>query len=971
MRASASLGLLIPSLFATFFCDAGLAQNTMSAAPSSLSFSCNQPQQIQVSGSTTLPASISAEVIPPGIFVAVVDNSTKKVTVGFQSTPLTLPYSATLRVHAAGFSDLDVPLTLVSATSCGGGGGSTGLVTATPASVTLSAASGSSASLNVQLSSAAPGLAFTVTSTTTTGANWLSTSTSATTTPATLTVFGLAQSLTSGTYTGTITISAGGTTTTIPVSFIVGGGSSTGLNVSPGNLTFSTPTGSTALVSQQLSISSTVANVSFGLTASVNTGSGWLAVSPATGTLPATVTVYANPANLAAGNYSGTILIATSGGLTTSQLVPVTLTVGSGGPATVAAPTSLSFAVQSGSTFTTPAQALAVSGAPGSGFTISAVTVTGGAWLNVDTSNLTIGSTGFTSVPVSVNAAGLPAGLYTGTIAVGTSSGAQTVAVSLAVTGSPVLGYLLAAQQPIAFYPGNTGVVQTIYFVASDNSHIPFTVAPSAPWIVPTPAGGTTPATIAITISNQGLVAGLNVGSLAITGSFGNSPMPVPIVINAQTSGVSITPSSLTFTGTAGGTPPASQTLTLASPAAASFTAAASAPWLTVSPASGTAPGSVTVGVNPVSLAAGSYNGNITITDTGVTQTIPVTLTLTAAAGSITLSPSSLSFAYTLGGTAPSAQGIQVASNVSGTSFTATAGTQSGGTWLAVSPPTGTAPANLSVAVNTTGLTIGTYTGTITVTPAGGTGQTVAVTLTVTAPAPKLNSVTNAASFQAGAIAPGEVITLFGTALGPATPVTAVLDSAGRISSSIGNVRVLVGGIPSPMIYASDTQVSAIVPYESAGLANATVQVEYQGVQSNSMSVAMANTAPGLFTGNATGAGALVAINQDNTLNSAANPAAKGSVVVFYATGEGQTSPAGQTGKISSDQPFPRPVLPIAVLIDGQPADVLYAGAAPNFVAGLMQVNVRIPLAARSGAVPVLLSAGSNSSQSGVTIAVQ
>ena len=595
----------------------------------------------------------------------------------------------------------------------------------------------------------------------------------------------------------------------------------------------------------------------------------------------------------------------------------MTLIVGGGsGPNPVAAPAALTFAVQSGSTFSTPPQSLVVSGTPGSSFTLSPLTTTGGTWLNVDTTATIIGITGYTTVSVSINSAGLAAGLYTGSIAVGSSNGAQTVPVNLTITGSPVLGYSFAAQQPVTFYPGNTGIIQTIYLVSSDNSHVPFSVTPSAPWIVATPGTATTPASIAITISNQGLASGLNAGSVTIAGSFGNNPMQVPILINAASSGITVTPTSLAFTGAAGGVAPPSQTLTLASTVATAFTTSTTASWLTVSPTSGTAPGTLTVGINPASLAAGTYNGTVTISSGGVNQNVPVTFTLSAGTGNITLSPVSLVFAYTLGGTAPSTQGIQVASNISGTNFTAAASTQTGGAWLAVSPSTGSAPTNLTIAVNPANLGAANYAGTITVTPAGGAPQAVSVTLAVTAPVPNVNSVTNAASFQATAIAPGEVITLFGS-IWPAAPVTAVLDSTGRVSTSIGNVRVLISGFAAPMVYASDKQISAIVPYEAAGLTSAIVQVEYQGLRSNAANVAVAGTAPGLFTGNASGSGQLVAINQDNTLNASTNPAAKGSIVVFYATGEGQTSPAGQNGKINADQPFPRPMLPVGVLVDG------------------------------------------------------
>ncbi len=91
----------------------------------------------------------------------------------------------------------------------------------------------------------------------------------------------------------------------------------------------------------------------------------------------------------------------------------------------------------------------------------------------------------------------------------------------------------------------------------------------------------------------------------------------------------------------------------------------------------------------------------------------------------------------------------------------------------------------------------------------------------MTAPLPTINSVVNAASFLKGAVSPGEIVTLFGTAMGPATAAYATIDpSTGKLATTIGGVQVLFNGIPAPMIYASATQVSAIVPYEMAPIAS-------------------------------------------------------------------------------------------------------------------------------------------------------
>jgi hypothetical protein len=225
----------------------------------------------------------------------------------------------------------------------------------------------------------------------------------------------------------------------------------------------------------------------------------------------------------------------------------------------------------------------------------------------------------------------------------------------------------------------------------------------------------------------------------------------------------------------------------------------------------------------------------------------------------------------------------------------------------------------------------------------------ITVTLTVTAPLPTIKGVTNAASYATGAVSPGELVTIFGTAIGPATAASATTDPAtGKLATTIGGVQVLFNGTAAPMIYASSTQVSAVVPYEMAPAASPSVWIKYAGQASN----------------------------QDNSVNGPGNRAAKGSIVQVYLTGEGQTSPPSVTGAITTatlpaPQVTPAPLLAVGVTVNGQPALYVYAGEAPGLVAGMMQINVQIPVNAPSGDLPILVSVGGNASQSNVTASVR
>lgn len=119
-----------------------------------------------------------------------------------------------------------------------------------------------------------------------------------------------------------------------------------------------------------------------------------------------------------------------------------------------------------------------------------------------------------------------------------------------------------------------------------------------------------------------------------------------------------------------------------------------------------------------------------------------------------------------------------------------------------------------------------------------------------------------------------------------------------------------------------------------------------------------------------TGTGYAAALNQDGGLNTPQNPANAGEIIVLYATGEGQTSPPAVDGALSAF-PYPVPIEKVSVNIGGVDAAILYAGAAPSLVAGLMQINARIPSSVTPGAVPVTVRVGNNSSQVGITIAVR
>ena len=171
--------------------------------------------------------------------------------------------------------------------------------------------------------------------------------------------------------------------------------------------------------------------------------------------------------------------------------------------------------------------------------------------------------------------------------------------------------------------------------------------------------------------------------------------------------------------------------------------------------------------------------------------------------------------------------------------------------WITASAASsGSASASLALAVfpNNSGATLS-----ATILIAG-----VSVTITqpalATAPLPPIKAVVNAASFLGGPVSPGEMVTIFGSGIGPATPASATIDPAtGKLATTIGAVQVLFNATPAPMIYASSTQVSAVVPYEMALISNPSVWITYAGKTSNAYPLTTAATAPGLFAQNSSG----------------------------------------------------------------------------------------------------------------------
>jgi uncharacterized protein (TIGR03437 family) len=724
-------------------------------------------------------------------------------------------------------------------------------------------------------------------------------------------------------------------------------------------------------------------------------GSATFISANSTGSAPGTVYVSVIPQ--AVGTYSGTVNITVNG---STISVPVNYTVSSN-PVLIANPGSINFTATGGSSSTTT---MSITASDNSSLPMtltsnqSWVTIAGG----------TSGTTP-ANFQVTVNPSGLANGINTATItatATGASNSPMSIPVVVLVSGSSGggggSGNLTISSSTLTFNTtvgGGSPGSQVLSINSNSGVSTSFSLSVTANacngsfnWISASPQGNLfTPQTVTVQANGPTNTAATCTGTITLVS--GGLTQTVQVVENIGTSGggggggtgnVTVTPSSLTFSYQTGGGTPAIQSLSVKSASGSTgvgFTAQATTStggnWLTVGVASATTPvDALPVSVSVTGLSPGTYQGNIKITPNGGTVVnVPVTLTIQSQTVSAT--PTSLTFNYRAGDQTPASQAITVSGGSNDLPFTAAA--SSNGNWLSVSPATGTTGTSgtqIQASINPTGLTAGNYTGTITVAGSGqATGSTtINVSLTVTAPLPTISKVTNAASYASGSIAAGEIITVFGTNIGPTTLVTFSLDSSGKVPTTLGGVQVLVGGYPAPLLYVRNDQIAAITPYEIAApfLAGPNVVVKYLGQSSNGVPLNQVAAAPGLFTSNQSGTGPGAILNGNSSVNSSSNPAAKNETIQIFLTGEGQTSPAGVTGSVTPvTVNTPKPLLSVAVLIDGQPANVTFFGEAPGLVAGVLQVNAQIPPNSRSGDVSVQVNIGGNTSQSGVTVAVR
>jgi uncharacterized protein (TIGR03437 family) len=287
---------------------------------------------------------------------------------------------------------------------------------------------------------------------------------------------------------------------------------------------------------------------------------------------------------------------------------------------------------------------------------------------------------------------------------------------------------------------------------------------------------------------------------------------------------------------------------------------------------------------------------------------------------------------------------VYVAGTTSSSDFPLTTGPAQGGDFVAALNPAGSA---LTFSARFPG---GTVSHTIAADAGGRLRMAdpagVVSSLTLTQPLPaRIFSIGNAAggSFSA-AVAPFEAVSLYGTGLGSGNPSSGQAGSSGQMPFTLAGTQVLFDGVAAPLLYVSPTQVNAVAPRGLSGKSS-QVQVVVGGGTSLAYPCTVVPYQPAIFvnSGASQDGPTAAAVNQDGTPNSASNPAGFGSIVTIWTTGLGYpyaASPApadGQVATVAQDYGG------VGVLVNNESAEVLYAGAAPGLVAGVVQIDFRLP----------------------------
>ena len=208
----------------------------------------------------------------------------------------------------------------------------------------------------------------------------------------------------------------------------------------------------------------------------------------------------------------------------------------------------------------------------------------------------------------------------------------------------------------------------------------------------------------------------------------------------------------------------------------------------------------------------------------------------------------------------------------------------------------------------------------------------------------------SAAVYDSTVIAPGEVVSIFGTKIGPSLPYSGNRDRNGNVTTELGGVTVSIAGLPAPILYAGPGQINLVVPFGIPTTGTVAVEIRRNNLVISAFEKPVSDGHAALFTSDGSGFGLLAALNQDGSINSSLSPASPGSVVSVFGTGFGAMSPPAPDGAAPCKAES-KPLANVSVLVYGASdgpvysaaGTIEYVGNAPCLVAGVVQINFRIP----------------------------
>lgn len=807
------------------------------------------------------------------------------------------------------------------------------------------------------------------------------------------------------------------------------------MQISTSSLAFSAKSGGGAPASQNIGVAATRSGTVWsGLPFTVTTSGGnWLHVNQASGVTPANISISVDPSSLGVGNYTGTVTFSAPGIGSPDRTVNVQLSVASSDPPRLSVTTSsLSFNFQEGSTASSNGQlTLGNQGGGSLSYSISAQTVSGGNWLTVSPASGTLSAANPATVSITANSANLPSGTYTGRLLIVAAMGGTTFTDSRPVTMTVgrAQRIILLSQTGLSFSAvegGGAPLSQALGVLNIGQGQLQWQAESrvlngGGNWLKVSGNNGSVARPFLdvswfdVSIDPSGLTKGDYYGQVRVTGQADNSPQIVTVVLTVLGPGSTpvpeVRPTGLVFTGLQGSNP-GSQIVRLSNltGSVGSYNSGLvtfdGKQWLAHSPTNAALnpnqPVRVVMQPDFSSLDSGVKRGVVTfIFQDGQTRTVDILSVVAPAGTSLNAKPGERAAA----GCASSNLSVQFTSLRAG--FAAVVGqptplevrvvddctaplTNDGGS-VKVRFSNGDADVALAHVGN------GTWTGTwnprnvgqtvsvaayavfgkggLTQSGGGNCGKAgnlscLAGVVNTGGATPRVEGedVKHAASYASSVpIAPGGLISIFGTNLADQQGVPTQVP----LPTELNSAEVRLGDQPLPLLYTSNGQLNAQVPYGLPVNTDLQLIVKRGPALSTSQSLTVAAAQPGIFTTSQNGSGqGIIFLADGRTYAQPGSPARRGDVVVIYCTGLGAVNPAVKEGAAAPANPLARTVTVPSVSIGGQAAAVEFSGLTPGF-AGLYQVNARVPQNITPGnAVPVTITMTGQTSPV-VTMAVQ